>query len=51
MNQKPRIGKDTVTLDHLRDADYSPYRFFTAAEWAQWKKLYANIVKYAGHGL
>ena len=35
MNPKPELGKDAVSLDHLRDADYSPYRFFTAEEWAK----------------
>ena len=37
MNQKPEIGKDAVSLDHLRDADYSPYRFFAAEEWAHFR--------------
>ena len=37
MNEKPKIGRDAVTLDHLTDADYSPYRFFTAEEWAQFR--------------
>ena len=37
MNHEPRIRPDTVTLDHLRDADYSPYHFFTAEEWAKFR--------------
>jgi type I pantothenate kinase len=37
MNRELRISPDGVTLDHLRDADYSPYKFFTAEEWAQFR--------------
>ena len=37
MNRELRISPDGVTLDHLRDADYSPYKFFPAEEWAQFR--------------
>jgi type I pantothenate kinase len=37
MNRELRISPDGVALDHLRDADYSPYKFFTAEEWAQFR--------------
>ncbi|CAN7633762.1 type I pantothenate kinase [Rhizobium sp. LjRoot254] len=37
MNRELRISPDGVALDHLRDADYSPYKFFTAEEWAKFR--------------
>ena len=37
MNHEPRIRPDAVTLDHLKNADYSPYHFFTAEEWAKFR--------------
>jgi len=37
MNQEVRIAEIGESLDHLVEDDYSPYRFFTADEWAHFR--------------
>jgi type I pantothenate kinase len=37
MNREARIQDDAAKLDHLAEDDYSPFRFFTAEEWAHFR--------------
>jgi type I pantothenate kinase len=37
MNQEVRIAQIAEPLDHLVEDDYSPYRFFSAEEWAHFR--------------
>jgi type I pantothenate kinase len=37
MNREVRINETGEPLDHLVSDDYSPYRFFTAEEWAKFR--------------
>jgi type I pantothenate kinase len=37
MNKEVRITEGSVPLDHMADESYSPFRFFTADEWAKFR--------------
>ncbi len=37
MNAKPQIADGQPELDHFQESDYSPYRFFSAEQWAQFR--------------
>ncbi|MDO6964686.1 type I pantothenate kinase [Rhizobium alvei] len=37
MNRETKLKESGIPLDHLQNEDYSPYRFFSADEWAKFR--------------